>query len=92
MRSATALLCVDAVGRKLHTDIYSGMSIPMGSFFIVGGSFFPKPSNICDMRGTSLSCAPLIFVGFVPVARAIDVPTAVRAELTAGAVIWRPRP
>lgn len=92
MRSAIALVRSDAAGRRLQSEMYSGISTSIGNFFMVGGSSFPKPSNICDSRGISLSCAPLIFVGLEPVARAIVVPTALIAVLTAGAVIWRPRP
>jgi hypothetical protein len=92
MRSAVALLCSLAAGRRLHREIYSGMSTSIGSFLIVGGSSFLKPAIICASRGTSLSWAPIILVGLCPVARAIVVPTAVRAVLTAAAVIWRPLP
>ena len=71
--------------------MYSGMSASTGSFLSVGGSSCFQPSNICESRGKSLS-DPAIFVGLCPRAKAIVLPTAVIALLTAGAVIWRPLP
>ena len=71
--------------------MYSGMSTSIGSFFIVGGSSSVHPSSICLSRGSSLS-EPTVFVGFIPLAIAIVLPTAVIVLLTAGAVIVRPRP
>ena len=71
--------------------MYSGISASTGSFLRVGGSSCFHPSSICASRGSSLS-DPAIFVGLYPLAKAIVLPTAVRALLTAGAVIWRPLP